>query len=148
VATATLIIVRLLTNPTTKYAGLIYFSVILLRPTKIEPEGTMEWFRRYFFSVGSWGLCIICTDMPDVLVVACNGITLVIGVADYRTFIASETPAFNRYTHNMISMKNGEIGVLHSDCQSLDQSRKQKAPRPARYPLARHVSPLDPQGML
>lgn len=89
---------------------------------------------------GSWGLCIMCTDSPDELVVACNGSPLVIGIADDRTFIASETSAFNRFTKNFISMKDGEIGVLHADGRTLDLSRKQLAPdqkvilTPAPYP--------------
>jgi glutamine---fructose-6-phosphate transaminase (isomerizing) len=77
---------------------------------------------------GTWGLCIMCSDTPDELVVACNGSPLVIGIGDDRTFVASETAAFNRYTKNFISMKDGEIGVLHADGRSLDLSRKQKAP--------------------
>lgn len=77
---------------------------------------------------GTWGLGIICTDSPDELVVACNGSPLVIGIADDRTFIASETSAFNRYTKNFISMKDGEIGVLHADGRTLDLSRAQTAP--------------------
>jgi glutamine---fructose-6-phosphate transaminase (isomerizing) len=77
---------------------------------------------------GSWGLCIMCTDEPNELVVACNGSPLVIGISDDRTFIASETSAFNRFTKNFISMKDGEIGVLHADGRTLDLSRKQKAP--------------------
>ena len=89
---------------------------------------------------GSWGLCIMCTDEPDELVVACNGSPLVIGISDDRTFIASETSAFNRFTKNFISMKDGEIGVLHADGRTLDLSRKQLAPdqqvmlSPAPYP--------------
>lgn len=77
---------------------------------------------------GSWGLCIMCTDSPDELVVACNGSPLVIGISNDRTFIASETSAFNRFTKNFISMKDGEIGVLHADGRTLDLSRKQLAP--------------------
>lgn len=77
---------------------------------------------------GTWGLCIMCSDQPDELVVACNGSPLVIGISDDRTFIASETSAFNRYTKNFISLKDGEIGVLHSDGRTLDLSRKQQAP--------------------
>lgn len=77
---------------------------------------------------GSWGLGIMCTDTPDQLVVACNGSPLVIGVADDRTFIASETSAFNRYTKNFISMRDGEIGVLYADGRNLDLSRTQTAP--------------------
>jgi len=77
---------------------------------------------------GTWGLGIICSDNPDEMVVACNGSPLVIGISDDRTFIASETSAFNRYTKNFISMKDGEIGVLHADGRTLDLSRKQTAP--------------------
>lgn len=78
---------------------------------------------------GTWGLCIMCADQPDQLVVACNGSPLVIGISeDNRQFVASETSAFNRYTKNFISMKDGEIGVLHSDGRTLDLSRMQKAP--------------------
>lgn len=77
---------------------------------------------------GTWGLAIICSDTPDELVVACNGSPLVIGIGDDRTFIASETSAFNRYTKNFISMKDGEIGVLHADGRTLDLSRTQTAP--------------------
>jgi len=77
---------------------------------------------------GTWGLCIMCSDNPDELVVACNGSPLVIGIADDRTFVASETTAFNRYTKNFISMTDGEIGVLHADGRTLDLSRCQVAP--------------------
>lgn len=77
---------------------------------------------------GSWGLGIMCTDAPDELVVACNGSPLVIGIGSDRMFIASETSAFNRYTKNFISMKDGEIGVLHSDGTTLDLGRMQVAP--------------------
>jgi len=77
---------------------------------------------------GTWGLAIICTDKPDEMVVACNGSPLVIGIDDQQTFIASETSAFNKYTKNFISMKDGEIGVLHADGRTLDLTRKQVAP--------------------
>ncbi len=77
---------------------------------------------------GTWGLGIVCTDEPDQLVVACNGSPLVIGISEDRTFIASETSAFNRYTKNFIPMKDGEIGVLHADGRTLDLTRAQKAP--------------------
>jgi glucosamine--fructose-6-phosphate aminotransferase (isomerizing) len=77
---------------------------------------------------GTWGLGIVCSDTPEELVVACNGSPLVIGIGDNRTFIASETSAFNRYTKNFISMRDGEIGVLHADGRTLDLTRKQIAP--------------------
>ena len=89
---------------------------------------------------GSWGLCIMCTDNTDQLVVARNGSPLVIGIGSDRTFIASETSAFNRYTKNFISMNDGEIGILRADGSTLDLTRMQVAPdqevklSPAPYP--------------
>lgn len=77
---------------------------------------------------GTWGLCIMDSENPTELIVACNGSPLVIGVSDDRTFIASETSAFNRYTKSFISMNDGEIAVLHSDGRSLDLQRTQTAP--------------------
>lgn len=77
---------------------------------------------------GSWGLCIMCSDTPNELVVACNGSPLVLGVSEDRTFVASETSAFNRHTKTFISMNDGEIGVLHADGRTLDLTRTQKAP--------------------
>ena len=89
---------------------------------------------------GSWGLCIMHEDNPDELVVACNGSPLVIGLSETATYVASETSAFNRYTKKFISMKDGEIGVVHADGRTLDLSRAQTAPdqevvlSPAPYP--------------
>ena len=89
---------------------------------------------------GSWGLCILSKDQPDELVVACNGSPLVIGLGRDATYVASETSAFNRYTKEFISMRDGEIGVIHADGRSLDLSRVQRAPdqniilSPAPYP--------------
>ena len=89
---------------------------------------------------GSWGLCIVSKDQPDELIVACNGSPLVIGLGRDATYIASETSAFNRYTKEFISMRDGEIGVVHADGRELDLSRVQHAPdqqvllSPAPYP--------------
>jgi glucosamine--fructose-6-phosphate aminotransferase (isomerizing) len=64
----------------------------------------------------------------------------VIGIDDHRTYVASETSAFNQYTRQFIAMKDGEIGVLHKEGCSLDLSRVQTAPdqkvilSPAPYP--------------
>lgn len=63
------------------------------------------------------------------MVVACNGSPLVIGIDEHRTYVASETSAFNQFTRQFIAMKDGEIGVLHKkEGCSLDLSRIQTAP--------------------
>jgi glucosamine--fructose-6-phosphate aminotransferase (isomerizing) len=75
---------------------------------------------------GSWGLAVLCTDKPDKLYVARNGSPMVVGLGDDRVFVASDTTAFSRYTKNIISIKDGEIGVLHADARALDLSRTQQ----------------------
>ena len=57
------------------------------------------------------------------IVVACNGSPMVIGLGQGKTFIASETTAFSRYTKNYIAMKDGEIGVVRAADTTLDISR-------------------------
>jgi glutamine---fructose-6-phosphate transaminase (isomerizing) len=77
---------------------------------------------------GSWGLAVVNKNNPDEIVVACNGSPMVIGIANGRTYIASETSAFSRYTKNFISLKDGEIGVVGSKSTSMDISRVEVAP--------------------
>ena len=100
---------------------------------------------------GSWGLAVVNKDKPSEIVVACNGSPMVfrsyqiyctslsaciifkhlrqvIGLGQGKTFIASETSAFSRYTKNYIAMKDGEIGVVRSTDTTLDISRVQVAP--------------------
>ena len=80
---------------------------------------------------GTWGLSVICEDVPDELVVACNGSSLYIGVGDdEKIYVSSELEVFQPYTKNYIEMKDGEIGVLQAYGQrSLDLSRLKETPR-------------------
>ena len=76
---------------------------------------------------GSWGLCILCSDAPEELVVACNGSPLYIGLGDEQIFIASELKAFNKYTKQYIVMNDGEIGVVEANGRTLDLTRKEES---------------------
>jgi len=77
---------------------------------------------------GSWGLAVINKAHPDEIVVACNGSPMVIGLGQGKTYIASETSAFSRYTKNFIAMKDKEIGVVTAGATTLDLSRVETAP--------------------
>eukprot|EP00601_Ochromonadales_sp_CCMP2298_P019417 CAMPEP_0173296302 /NCGR_PEP_ID=MMETSP1143-20121109/14875_1 /TAXON_ID=483371 /ORGANISM="non described non described, Strain CCMP2298" /LENGTH=687 /DNA_ID=CAMNT_0014236119 /DNA_START=184 /DNA_END=2244 /DNA_ORIENTATION=+ len=77
---------------------------------------------------GTWGLAVIHKDHPDEIVVACNGSPMNIGLGSDRTYIASETSAFSKYTKNFIAMKDGEIGVVQATGTTLDFSRVEVAP--------------------
>lgn len=77
---------------------------------------------------GSWGVAVLSTVEPNEVVVACNGSPMTIGLAPGKTFIASETAAFNRHTKNFIAMQDGEIGVIRAGASSLDIGRIEQAP--------------------
>lgn len=79
---------------------------------------------------GSWGLAVINKSSPDEIVVACNGSPMVIGLGQGKTFIASETSAFSKYTKSFVALKDGEIGVVRAHDNSLDllPSRVETAP--------------------
>ena len=61
---------------------------------------------------GTWGLAVINKASPEEIVVACNGSPMMIGLGQGKTFIASETSAFSKYTKNFIAMKDGAISLL------------------------------------
>jgi glucosamine--fructose-6-phosphate aminotransferase (isomerizing) len=77
---------------------------------------------------GSWGLAVINKANPKEIVVACNGSPMMIGLGQGKTYIASETSAFSRYTKNYIAMKDKEIGVVTAMDTTLDISRVETAP--------------------
>jgi glucosamine--fructose-6-phosphate aminotransferase (isomerizing) len=77
---------------------------------------------------GSWGLGVLHKDHPEEIVVACNGSPMVIGLGQGKTYVASETSAFSRYTKNYIAMKDGELGVVRANDTTLDITNVQTAP--------------------
>ena len=77
---------------------------------------------------GTWGIAVLSVLEPNEVVVACNGSPMTIGLAPGKTFIASETAAFNRHTKNFIAMQDGEIGVVKADGTTLDIGRLEQAP--------------------
>jgi glucosamine--fructose-6-phosphate aminotransferase (isomerizing) len=71
---------------------------------------------------------VIHRDQPNEIIVACNGSPLNIGLGQNKTYIASETSAFSKYTKNYIALKDGEIGIVRANQQNLDLSRVEVAP--------------------
>jgi glucosamine--fructose-6-phosphate aminotransferase (isomerizing) len=51
-----------------------------------------------------------------------------IGLGQGKTFIASETSAFTKYTKNFIALKDGEICKVRAKGAALDVSRVETAP--------------------
>ena len=79
---------------------------------------------------GTWGLAVISRDEPNNIVVACNGSPMVIGLAAGKSFIASETSAFNKYTKNFIAMQVGAGASPNADRVAAIRRTEARAPRP------------------
>jgi glucosamine--fructose-6-phosphate aminotransferase (isomerizing) len=58
---------------------------------------------------GYYAIVVSCTDEPDKIVGARKESPLVIGVGDNENFIASDIPAFLKYTNRVIYLNDGEI---------------------------------------
>lgn len=61
---------------------------------------------------GTWGLVIIFKREPEHIYCAQNGSHIVIGFGDDSVLLASEARAFEKYTKNILDMKDGEIFKL------------------------------------
>lgn len=71
---------------------------------------------------GTWGLCVMARDEPGKIVIARNGSPICIGYGAGEMYVASETTAFSRYTKRFISLRDGEVAVLHADSAELNPS--------------------------
>eukprot|EP01130_Rhizamoeba_saxonica_P014122 TRINITY_DN6121_c0_g2_i2.p1 TRINITY_DN6121_c0_g2~~TRINITY_DN6121_c0_g2_i2.p1 ORF type:complete len:634 (-),score=111.52 TRINITY_DN6121_c0_g2_i2:1801-3702(-) len=78
---------------------------------------------------GTWGLVILDKQYPDQVIAAKNGSPILIGVADGKTFVSSESSAFSRHTKEFISLEDDEVAVLTSKGTTLDRSRIEIAPK-------------------
>ncbi|RLF47986.1 MAG: glutamine--fructose-6-phosphate transaminase (isomerizing) [Thermoplasmata archaeon] len=61
---------------------------------------------------GSYALAFVSKDEPDKIVAARKESPLVIGVGDNEYFVASDIPAFLKYTNRVIYIEDGEKCVL------------------------------------
>ena len=62
--------------------------------------------------VGAYGLAIICTDEPDILIGARKGSPLAIGVGEGEYFIASDATPIIEYTDRLIYLDDEQVAVL------------------------------------
>ncbi len=60
---------------------------------------------------GTYGIAVLSTREPDVIVVARSGSPLIIGVGEDETLIASDASALIGHTTNAIYLNDGEVAV-------------------------------------
>ncbi len=61
---------------------------------------------------GTYGIAVICTDNPGVMVAARSGSPLVIGCGNDENLIASDVAALLRHTNRVVYLEDGELAEV------------------------------------
>ncbi len=61
---------------------------------------------------GAYGLLILCTEYPDLIIAARKGSPLVIGVGTGEYFIASDATPIIEYTNSVIYLNDDDIAII------------------------------------
>jgi glucosamine--fructose-6-phosphate aminotransferase (isomerizing) len=72
---------------------------------------------------GSFALCLLSADDPDLLIAARNGPPLILGLGRGELFVASDVPALLEHTRSMYFMQDGEMAVVSRDGASIRDFR-------------------------
>jgi glucosamine--fructose-6-phosphate aminotransferase (isomerizing) len=81
--------------------------------------------------VGTYGIAVVDTHRPGVLVVARNGSPVVLGIGEKEMFAASDVAALVRYTRQVVHLDDGELATLRPDgfrTSTLDARTTRKEP--------------------
>ena len=64
---------------------------------------------------GTFGIAVLCADIPDTIIGARKGSPLVLGISRDAMFIASDINAFVTYTRQVIYLDDNEIVTINRD---------------------------------
>ena len=79
---------------------------------------------------GAYGLALISSEEPGVLVAARKGSPLLVGVGENEFFVASDASPLLQYTRSVVYLEDGEIVVLTvTDTGSATWRRRASASR-------------------
>jgi glucosamine--fructose-6-phosphate aminotransferase (isomerizing) len=76
---------------------------------------------------GAYAVGILSEDEPDRLLAVKNDSPLVVGLGKGESFIASDIPAFLRYTRDVLILENGEMATITHDGVSVSDIHKKRA---------------------
>ena len=65
--------------------------------------------------VGTYGITVICKEVPDVIIAARRGSPMVIGVGDDEFIVASDAAAIVKHTTQAIYMGDNEMAIVTRD---------------------------------
>ena len=61
---------------------------------------------------GTYGIAVICTDNPEVMVAARSGSPLVIGCGEGENLVGSDVAALLRHTNRVVYLEDGELAEI------------------------------------
>ncbi len=62
---------------------------------------------------GTYGICVMSVDEPDILIGARRGSPLIVGIGDNESFLASDVSAILSYTNKVIYIEDNEVVKLN-----------------------------------
>jgi len=65
--------------------------------------------------IGAYGIAVICTDYPDVMIGARRGSPLIVGVGEGENFLASDATAIASHTRQVIYLNDYDVVTLTKD---------------------------------
>ena len=86
--------------------------------------------------VGTFGIVVLCSKEPDVMVAARHGSPLVLGLGNGEYFLASDASPIIEHTRNVIYLEEGEMVILNSDGYTIKQIYENKV-------LSKTITQLD-----
>jgi len=64
---------------------------------------------------GTYGIAVICSDDPNILITARNGSPIVLGIGDQEYLIASDVAAIAGHTCNVTYLDDNEMAIVRRD---------------------------------
>jgi glucosamine--fructose-6-phosphate aminotransferase (isomerizing) len=61
---------------------------------------------------GTYGICVLCADLPDEMIAARRGSPLILGVGQDELVVASDVAALVSRTQNVVYLKDGELVAI------------------------------------
>ena len=65
--------------------------------------------------IGTYGVSVICTDIPDVIIGARRGSPLIIGVGEGEHFLTSDANAVVAHTKKVVFLNDYDVATVHPD---------------------------------
>lgn len=72
--------------------------------------------------IGAYGIAVICSDFPGVIVCARRGSPLIIGIGEGEHFLASDATAIAAHTRNVAYLQDNDIATITADGFSVTNS--------------------------